>query len=153
MRKLIHCTALTLLSLLAFSTAAQAQWSESKLQTMYLDFLESEGMSGTIDGDGDVQFTYSDRTYFIEVNEDDNEFFRVVLPNIWPIESVQEGLEVVQACDEVNRSMKCTKAYVTNDDVWIAVELFVGSPTDFKPVFGRCLNAIEQGLETFVEEM
>ena len=105
------------------------------------------------DGDGDVQFSYNDRTYFIEVNEDDNEFFRVVLPNIWPIESVSEGLQVVQACDEVNRSMKCTKAYVTNDDVWIAVELFLSSPDDFKGVFDRCLAAIEQGLETFVEEM
>lgn len=153
MRKLIFCTTLTLFSVLIFSTAAQAQWSESKLQTMYIDFLEGEGLEGTIDRDGDVQFSYSDRTYFIEVNEDDNEFFRVVLPNIWPIESVQEGLQVVQACDEVNRTMKCTKAYVTNDDVWIAVELFVGSPDDFKSVFTRCLSAIEQGLETFVDEM
>lgn len=154
MRKLIICTTLTFLSVLFFTSTIQAQqWSESKLQTMYLDFLDGEGMEGSIDADGDVQFRYNDRTYFIEVNEEDNEFFRVVLPNIWPIESVQEGLEVVQACDEVNRSMKCTKAYVTNDDVWIAVELFLGNPDDFKGVFDRCLSAIEQGLETFVEEM
>ena len=100
MRKLIICTTLTFLSVLVFSTAAQAQWSESKLQTLYLDFLSGEGMEGSIDADGDVQFRYNDRTYFIEVNEEDNEFFRVVLPNIWPIESVSEGLQVVQACDE-----------------------------------------------------
>lgn len=62
---------------------------------MYFDFLESEGMLGIIDGDGDVQFIYSDCIYFIEVNEDDNEFFCVVFFNIWFIESVQEGLEVV----------------------------------------------------------
>ena len=153
MRKLILGTTLTILSLIIFSTTAQAQWSESQLQEMYLNFLEEEEMTGTIDSDGDVQFSYNDRTYFIEVNEEDNEFFRVVLPNIWPIESMQEGLQVVQACDVVNRSMKCTKAYVTNDDVWIAVELFLGSPDDFEAVFERCLEAIEQGLETFVEEM
>lgn len=153
MRKLIICTSLTFFSLLLFSTEAQAQWTESKLQEMYLDFLSGEGMEGSIDQDGDVQFRYNDRTYFIEVNEDDNEFFRVVLPNIWPIESVSEGLAVVQACDEVNRTMKCAKAYVTNDDVWIAVELFVARPDAFKGVFTRCMSAIEQGLETFVEEM
>jgi hypothetical protein len=132
---------------------SQVQWSEAKLQKMYMDFLESEGLKGRIDNDGDVQFEYESRTYFIEVNEEDNEFFRLVLPNIWPIESVSEGLEVVQACDEVNRTMKCTKAYTTNDDVWIAVELFVASPDDFKTVFERCLKAIDQGVETFVEEM
>ncbi|MEL6658818.1 MAG: YbjN domain-containing protein [Bacteroidota bacterium] len=153
MRKLILNTTLTILSLIVFSTTAQAQWTESQLQKMYLDYLETKGITGSVDSDGDVAFNYEDHSYFIEVNEGDNEFFRVVLPNIWPIESVQEGLQVVQACDAVNRSMKCTKAYVTNDDVWIAVELFLGSPDDFKSVFDRCMQAIERGLETFVEEM
>lgn len=153
MRKLVLVTILTLFSLVLFSTTAQAQWNESQLQNMYLNFLDDNGLTGSIDGDGDVQFRYNDRTYFLEVNEGDNEFFRVVLPNIWPIESVQEGLQVVQACDEVNRSMKCTKAYVTNDNVWIAVELFLGRPDDFRDVFARCLSSIEQGLETFLDEM
>jgi hypothetical protein len=153
MRKQLFFTLLTLLLFFAVTPHAQAQWSEVKLQKMYMDFLEGEGLEGRVDGDGDVQFEYESRTYFIEVNEDDNEFFRVVLPNIWPIESVSEGLEVVQACDEVNRTMKCTKAYTTNDDVWIAVELFVPSPEAFKTVFERCLKAIDQGVETFVEEM
>lgn len=153
MRKQLFFSIMTLLLFFAVTPDAQAQWSETKLQKMYMDFLEGEDLKSSVDNDGDVQFEYEERTYFIEVNEDDNEFFRVVLPNIWPIESVQEGLEVVQACDEVNRSMKCTKAYTTNDDVWIAVELFVARPDAFKGVFERCIQAIEQGVETFVEEM
>jgi len=153
MRKQFFFTLMTLLLFFAATPSVQAQWSEVKLQKMYMDFLEGEGMESHIDNDGDVQFEYESRTYFIEVNEEDDEFFRLVLPNIWPIESVSEGLEVVQACDEVNRSMKCTKAYTTNDDVWIAVELFIARPDAFKGVFERCLKAIDQGVETFVEEM
>ncbi len=153
MRKQSITLVLTIISLLAFIPKAEAQWSEDKIQKMYLDFLEGEGIDGTVDGDGDIQFSYNDHTFFLEVNEDDSEFFRLVLPNIWPIESISEGLEVVQACDEVNRSMKCTKAYVTNDNVWIAVELFVDQPNDFKNVFSRCLEAIENGLEKFIDKM
>ncbi|MGH1434403.1 MAG: YbjN domain-containing protein [Lewinella sp.] len=153
MRKQFFLFSTVLLMASLFSTTLQAQWSEAKLQSMYSNFLDGKGYENSIDGDGDVQFIYNDRTFFIEVNEGDTEFFRVVLANIWPIESVSEGLQVVQACDEVNRTMKCTKAYTTNDNVWVAVELFVGEPDVFKAVFDRCLNAIELGVTTFVDEM
>ncbi|GGH77641.1 MAG: hypothetical protein EP346_12200 [Bacteroidetes bacterium] len=133
---------------------ANAQnWSESRLQEMYLGYLEDQGIEGWIDSDGDVQFTYNDRNYFVEVNEDDNEFFRVVLFNIWPIESQSEAVQVAFAVDEVNRQAKVAKAYTQNDNVWIACELFVGHPEDFKPVFDRCLTAIDAAIDTFVAEM
>lgn len=135
-------------------TTIQAQdWSEERLQDMYMDFLSDEGIEGWVDSDGDVQFEYEDRTYFIEVNEGDSEFFRVVLFNIWPIESNSESVEVAFACNEVNAQMKVTKAYITNDNVWIACELFVGSPEQFKPVFMRCMQVIDEGVSTFVDNM
>lgn len=154
MRKIGFTLFAAVLGLMVFSTSAQAQdWSESDLQELYMKFLEKEGIEGWIDSDGDVQFEYNDRSYFIEVNEDDNEFFRVVLFNIWPIESQTEAIQVALACDAVNREMKVAKAYTTNDNVWIACELFVGNPSNFKPVFLRCLSSIESGVDTFVGEM
>lgn len=153
MRKQLILWGATVLLISLFSTDLSAQWTTSKLQSLYVDYLDGKGYENSIDGDGDVVFKYNNRSYFIEVNEDDSEFFRVVLANIWPIESVSEGLKVVQACDEVNRSMKCTKAYTTNDNVWVAVELFVARPDAFKAIFDRCLATIELGVTTFVEEM
>ncbi len=128
-------------------------WSESELQNMYVDFLKDEGMEPWIDDDGDVQFSYNDHTYFVEVNEEDNEFARIVLFNIWPIESQTEAVQVAFACDAVNRSMKVAKAYTTDDNVWIATELFLVRPDQIKPVFMRCLDVIEQSIDTFVGEM
>lgn len=150
--KLLGFAFATALTFSSFVTSAQS-WSESELQSMYMDFLEDQGIDGWIDSDGDVQFEYNDRNYFVEVNEDDNEFFRVVLFNIWPIESNSEAVQVAFACDAVNREMKVAKAYTSNDNVWIACELFVGNPRDFKPVFMRCLESIDSGVETFVENM
>ena len=144
---------ITLLALLFSASAAQAQWSESKLQDLYQDYLKGRGIESRIDSDGDIQFDYEDSLYFIEVNEDDPEFFRVVMPNIWPIESEKERIQVIKACDIVNRNMKCTKANTVSDDVWVSVELFVGRPDSFKEVFDRCIAAIDSGIATFVEEM
>ena len=145
---------LAVITLMAVAPAAQAQdWSESELQEMYMDFLADEGIEGWIDSDGDVQFEYNGRNYFVEVNEGDQEFFRVVLFNIWPIESNSEAVQVAFACDAVNRELKVVKAYTQSDNVWIACEMFVGKPDAFKKVFSRCLNVIEDGIDTFVGEM
>ena len=89
----------------------------------------------------------------MEVNENDNEFFRVVLFNIWPIESDSEYVEAAVAVNEVNKQMKVAKAYITDDNVWVACELFVGSPENFRPVWQRCMDVIDQGVDTFVEGM
>ncbi len=138
----------------ATESMAQTDWDSERIQTMYVGFLAEKGYRGTVDSDGDVQFEYEDRTYFLEVNENDPEFFRIVLFNIWPIESETESVQVALACDAVNREMKCTKAYRTDsDNVWISVELFIGTPDAFKPVFDRCLESINSGVDTFVENM
>ncbi len=134
-------------------TLSAQSYSESELQEMYLSYLKSQGMDGSVDSDGDVQFTYEDRTYFIEVSEDDPNFFRVVLFNFWPIESHQESVQVAFACNEVNNQMKVAKAYMANDNTWMACELFVDRPDHFKAVFMRCLKVIDDGVDIFVEEM
>jgi len=148
---------LILLSLsLFFSASSFAQsWSESELQQMYIEFLLSNSSYSEVrvDSDGDIQFSYNDRTYFIEVNEGDNEFFRVVLFNIWPIESASESRQALKACNAVNREMKVIKAYVTSDNVWIASELFLGEPEQFKATFTRMLKVIDDAVDTFVEKM
>lgn len=130
-----------------------ADWTESEIQQMYLDFLAGEGIEGWIDSDGDIQFEYGGNGYFMEVNEDDIEFFRIVLWNIWPIESSSEAVTAAFAVDAVNRERKVTKAYTLNDNVWIATELFLSSPDDFKPLFQRCMEEIEMGLDVFIENM
>jgi hypothetical protein len=102
---------------------------------------------------GSIGFDYNDRHYFIIIPEDDQEFFRFVLPNIWPIESESERMDVIRAADFVTRSMKVAKAYTTSDNVWITVELFLPSPYAAQDVFTRSINAIEDRVEKFVEEM
>lgn len=145
-------TLLFVVLIMAISLPAVAQ-TESELQTMYMDVLKQIGIAGRVDGDGDVQFEYADHSYFLEVNEDDPEFFRLVLPNIWPIESELERLKVLKAVNEVNTTKKVAKAYSVNDNVWIAVEMFITKPDDFVGTLERHFSVLEESITVFVDAM
>lgn len=142
------------ISLLAstYSIPVQAQ-SKSDIQQKYVKFLSEKGYFTKIDSDGDVQFQKDGKTFFIEVNEDDLGFFRVVCPNIWDIESETERNQAYKACQDVNAEGKVVKAYVTNDNVWVSCELFCATLDDYEAYFDRCLRAIESGIDTFVDGM
>ena len=149
--KTIHLGLTALLFGLCVSSL-QAQ-SNEVLQKAHLSFLEQKGIDGWIDSDGDIQFKYHDRTYFIEVDESDTEFFRVVLANIWPIESEIERMQVLEAVDYANTEIKVAKAFLVRDNVWVSVEVFVEEPGDYEAFFDRSLSVIELGVEHFVEKM
>lgn len=139
--------------LLVLPTTSFGQ-TEDELQQKFLKFLDrGMGIEGWVDSDGDVQFEYNEKTYFIEVNESDPQFFRLVLFNIWPIESISEQAQVLAAVDAVNRQQKVIKAYTTNDNVWIAMEVFLSDIDDYESFLERGLKVIEGGVDVFVGEM
>lgn len=129
------------------------QPTREDLQRLYIDYLTEEGYRPIIDDDGDVQFKREGKYYFIQVDEDDPEFFILVLANVWPIESEGERIQVLVAADVSNGTSKASKVQTVGDDVWVSVELFLVRPEDFKEVFERSLEAIDNGLSLFVEKM
>jgi hypothetical protein len=148
--------ALLLIAWIVPATQAGAQNTSDKkkeLQRLYVGFLTDEGYKPEIDSDGDVRFKYEGKTYFIQVTEADPEFFRLVLANIWSIDSETERAQVMTALDYSNARSKVTKAHSVKDNVWVCVELFVADPADFKGVFKRSLSALQNGVANFVTKI
>ncbi|HRH39472.1 MAG TPA: hypothetical protein PK760_14060 [Flavobacteriales bacterium] len=143
----------TLALLVAAPLFSMAQKDAKALQKMYMDYLSEEGYRPEVDGDGDVQFKAEGRTYFIDVTEDDQEYFRVALANIWPIESEKEREQCYIACDFSNAQTKVAKAYLVKDNIWVGIEIFVAEPGDFKAVFKRSMSALNSGVDNFVKKM
>ncbi|MCL6595365.1 MAG: hypothetical protein K6V73_04045, partial [Firmicutes bacterium] len=52
----------------------------------YLEFLAEEGYRPRLDADGDVVFKVEGGAYYILLDEDE-EFFRLIYPNFWPLET------------------------------------------------------------------
>ncbi|RMF03966.1 MAG: hypothetical protein D6772_01365 [Bacteroidetes bacterium] len=145
-----------LLILLSSATALSAQeqeWTEKSLQQMYLDFLGEEGYRPEVDGDGDVRFKSEGLTYFIDVDEGDTEYFAIMLANIYEVESAEERIRALEACNTVSSTAKVIKGQIINDYIWLTAEVFVPDPRDFKSIFSRTMAALQAAQDTLEENL
>jgi hypothetical protein len=127
--------------------------TKAYLQNMYMKYLDKGGYSPEIDDDGDVRFHSNNHTFFISVNENDPQFLRIVLPNIWPIDSGAEAARALIAANYTNRKIKVTKLFAIRKNIWASIETFVAKPDDFAAIFKRSLEALEGGVMRFSMKM
>jgi hypothetical protein len=144
---------LVLLCLLAFDLNAQS--SKGALQQMYLSYLREEGYQPDIDSDGDIRFKAEGRTLYIYVYENDPNFFRMIYPYFWSIESEEEMRKVAEIASYITRTTKVVRVYMERDnkDTSIDVAILVEKPEDFKKHFSRLLSIIFQARQEFIDMM
>lgn len=123
------------------------------LQNMYMKYLNQGGYSPEIDSDGDVRFNRNDHTFFISVSENDPQFLRIVLPNIWSIDSEEEAARALMAADYTNRKIKVAKVFTIRKHIWVSLETFIAKPQDFSAVFKRAIEVLEGGAMNFAMKM
>jgi hypothetical protein len=120
---------------------------------MYRAFLADEGYTPRIDDDGDVVFKYEGRTFCIVLEEEDEGFFQLVLPNFWSIDTEAERQQVFRAAVAATKKTKVAKVYPVGDNTFAAIELFCAPPEVVKAVFRRCLRALAAAVQNFGEAM
>lgn len=126
---------------------------KSKVASMFVEYLKSEGFNTEIDESGDVVFRSEGRAYYIIIDPDDNIFFRLVYPNFWPFEGESQRLRVLEACSIANAHTKVAKIFPTANNVWAAVEMFVSPLSEFHMVFPRCMSTLRVICDRFGTEM
>jgi hypothetical protein len=102
---------------------------ELQIQAMQ-DHLRHEGYFPNVDEDGDLVFKAEGRTYVIIADEDDLQFFRMVLPNFWSIDSPEERLQVERAALQVTADVKVAKIFPVEDNTFASMRKFVGLMQD-----------------------
>ena len=137
----------------AFSEDAIEKVNKTAMQKMYTEYLKSEGYPVELDDDGDVLFKFEGNTYFIQIDPEDTDFFRIVLPNFWPVKDDSERQKVLEAVNYANAESKTSKLFIVRDNVWASIELFVTAPEDFKTIFKRSMSALQYGVYNFVMKM
>ncbi|MDR2523446.1 MAG: hypothetical protein LBC93_07100 [Synergistaceae bacterium] len=129
--------------------------AESPLADMYAEYLKSEGYFPTVDKDGDVFFKYEGSAYFILVDEDDPQFFVVIYPTFWKIDSESEKTLARKVALEVTNSTKGAKVFLDRQEMNVSInaETLLKQPEDFKDVFPRILNMISSARKKFIKGM
>jgi hypothetical protein len=122
---------------------------------LYVDYLMEEGYRPRIDDDGDVVFKHEGRTYYITIDVNDKEFFRLIFPNFWSIENDEERDRAYIAADYATERTKVAKVYMRSDglDMMASIEMFIADPAGFAAVFPRCLSALQASVKNFREKM
>jgi hypothetical protein len=121
---------------------------------MYFDYLREQGYQPEIDRDGDIRFRVEGHHFFIVVDEDDLESFRICFPNFWAIESEEERVKVSAAIMYVNSTTKVAKVYIESwDNTWIDSNIYISQPEDFKNHFSRMVDVILYARRKFTDKM
>jgi len=89
--------------------------AQSAKAQRYLKFLQKEGLNAHIDSDGDVIFKVGPLTYYIDVDESDDAYFRIVFPNFKEIKDRKEYLKALEAAHYATRVTKVAKVWITPD--------------------------------------
>jgi len=126
--------------------------TEHERAEMYREFLAEEGYVPRLDEDGDVVFKCEGMTFII-VTEEDEQYFRMVCPNFWSIDSEEELDRVAHAACEVTSRIKVAKVYPVEGNTWAAVEMYCSPPEAVLPVLRRAISTLRHVINAFQSAM
>src|SRR4051794_23566871 len=127
--------------------------TKSERVNLYLTTVKQEGYLPEIDKDGDIKFKSEGRTFYLIVEEKDENFISILYPNFWEIENDQERSLALKAADEANARAKVAKIHLMKDNVWAAVEILLPNPESFGKVFPRCVLFLGNAIRHFLDQM
>lgn len=125
---------------------------KQKHREIYLEFLTQQGYRPEVDKEGDVTFKKEGGVYFISVSDDPN-FFKVVYPAFFEIESADAQFRALKSIEQVGREVKVVKLIVIRDRVWAMAESFVPDQATAPKIFDDSVLAIRVGVQLFGELM
>ena len=117
-----------------------------------INYLQSEGLMPSKDGDGDIVFKYQMKNFIIFDTTDDEQYLQIALPGIYEVNE-DNLVEVLAACNSVCRSIKVSKAIVTGDNksVWVVYESMLDTTPVYGDIIPRALEILMAGQRSFYD--
>lgn len=115
-----------------------------------MNFLREEGFCPKEDEFG-IEFKFEGAVFLFIHDEDDEQFFRLMMPNIYDV--TDENREVVMsAMNKVNFRVKVVKVISpVPHSVWVAFEVLLDSTPVLGDIVPRALNMLKAGRAAFYE--
>jgi len=145
---------LTFLGLVSIAHAQfdiQGKLEKKIIQDKYVAFLTDKGYSPEVDSDGDIKFLYKERSYYITIDIEDKNFFRLARLANLKLDSESQIAKAKEICHEITKDVKVTKVYWLNGQLWTSSEIVLPAPDNFAIVFDRVLQLTEGAYLKFVK--
>ena len=122
------------------------------LQELMKQYLQEEGYCPK-DTDFGLDFKCEGRTYVFIYDGDDEQYFRLMMPNIYDVTDENRDAVLV-ALNKTNTTVKVVKAYTPIPQaVWIGFEVLVDSTPVLADLVPRGLSMLRTAQQTFYEEI
>ncbi|WP_426194487.1 hypothetical protein [Massilia sp. DWR3-1-1] len=125
---------------------------QAHIQTL-MDYFEAEGFRAELDEDGDIRFKYEGLAFVLCFDATDPAFGKLILANVWQIDSPAELALALAVLDNLNRKVKMAKGHTQGDQVWFTVELLLEEPSGWTAHVQRCIRALAHALSLFAARM
>lgn len=114
------------------------------MTTHLKEYLAANGITGNLENENQIRFFVDGWCFIFPTNEDDN-YFRLVLPNVYKI--TEDYDKISRLINDINIQYKGVKATIHSDNtVWFSVEQFVYCFDNIHGLFERCIIALKSAL-------
>lgn len=115
------------------------------------NWLKEQGFRSERDGDGDLVFRYQGVGLFCNKDDDDKQFLRIIMPNIYQVKN--DRTRVLEAINTISRDIKAIKAFLVNDSLCLSIEMFIDSTPDIDDFIERCLDILIASRQRIANEI
>lgn len=114
-------------------------------------YLTSEGLRPQETDFGFV-FEYSNLTFFIFWDDDDDQYLKLALPGIYNVDDNNRD-DALYAANKVNIEWKVIKAVVHDDEVWVVAEQLIDKDPNLSDLVPRTIKILVSGRKSFYEHL
>ena len=115
------------------------------------NWLKDQGFRSERDSDGDLRFRYEGVNLFCSQDDNDKQFLRIIMPGIYKVDG--DRTRVLEAISTISRDIKAIKAFLVEDHLWLAIEMFIDSTPDIDDFIERCLDIMIAGRQRIAKEI
>lgn len=114
-------------------------------------YLASEGLRPKETDFGFV-FEYEKLTFFIFWDDDDDQYLKLTLPNIYNVDDNNRN-DAIVAANQVNIEWKVIKTIVYSDEVWVVAEQLIDKDPNLSDLIPRTIKILMSGRKSFYEHL
>ena len=124
-----------------------------KTTELVINFLRQQGFCPEVDEDnGNILFKYQMANFLFINNDEDEEFFQLLMPGIYDVTDDNRDM-VLEAANKVNQSIKVVKACVVDDSVWLFFENLLDHTPEVEDIIPRALDILNGARQYFYQEI
>lgn len=115
------------------------------------EYLTKAGYSPEEEDFGFI-FKQKNLTFYIFWDDKDDQYIRLVLPNIYNVDD-NNRIKAIKAANEVNIEWKVIKALVFSDCVWVSAEQLLDKDPNLADMIPRTIQILMSGRDSFYEHL